>query len=564
MAEETKSTTGSYSIYFSLALSIKSKHFVYSFYGLLCARCAVGFRCEIGRNGVLCLHDLLLHLKSECSEEINSNGSHFMRLYINSLDYNYGFTQQHYNDVVPSGARMSIRLDELETHGNIVISRNKGYNQRTMAVTFIKDDSDIKSSHIPWDLFPSLERPNEHHTMEDAVVMACTDEMLQAPASEEAQSTNYFPSERLWGYCEDENDENSFSLNIQLIEIPIGSDYKEPFFVILDSFLIALDSLRLTERLLQPWEFREKFCRNTKYEQVVLHIDEITSRSSLSVSSVITLLLQLLSSTSDVDSSVNQRTWNFVAALSQLRAREESSIQKTEKDVDTILVNQASQLTVQTVKKRYLARSNPQRDQDDLVSPLLSGSSGFSLSPGAMEDEVEDEQVVSGQVVIFATPSISLAMNKTARDISQLLIMNCTFDGKYDAPMAARIVNRVMLDSTKEMRRLCLGNLMVLLTLSVEDNFIPLLDDLMVSLKSIKTMSERSWDSIICKIFNNFLESIGIDPSLAHVVETKAIKKRIQRILDSFGLVMDIRQVPYKKYPKLKKDSNIFILLQET
>jgi hypothetical protein len=86
--------------------------------------------------------------------------------------------------------------------------------------------------------------------LEDAVVMAPTDELFQVPASEEAQSTNYFASERLWVYCEDENDETSFSLNIQLIETPNGSEYKEPFFVLLDSFLIALDSLRLTEIVL--------------------------------------------------------------------------------------------------------------------------------------------------------------------------------------------------------------------------------------------------------------------------------------------------------------------------
>jgi len=80
--------------------------------------------------------------------------------------------------------------------------------------------------------------------MEDVAVMAPNDEVLQALASEEAP----FASERLWVYCEDENDETSFSLNIQLIETPNGREYKEPFFVFLDSFLINLLLLMLKRK----------------------------------------------------------------------------------------------------------------------------------------------------------------------------------------------------------------------------------------------------------------------------------------------------------------------------
>jgi hypothetical protein len=261
------------------------------------------------------LHEILLLLKSECSEEINSNGSHIIKYTFKDLESIYAFTEEHYKDLIPAGAGVTERMDTLEKYGNIVLSRRQVFNKTTMAVKFVKDDDDIESSHIPWHLFPLLQRPNEHHTMEDVVVMACTDEMLQACASEEAQSTNYFASERLWVYCEDENDETSFSLNIQLIETPNGSEYKEPFFVLLDSFLIALYSLRLTEKLLQPWDLEKRFCRNTKYEQVQLHIDENASKSCLPVSSVITLLLQLLSSTLDDDSSVSQRTWNCIKCI---------------------------------------------------------------------------------------------------------------------------------------------------------------------------------------------------------------------------------------------------------
>lgn len=86
----------------------------------------------------------------------------------------------------------------------------------------------------------------------------------------------------------------------------------------------------------------------------------------------------------------------------------------------------------------------------------------------------------------------------------------------------------------------------------------------MVSLRSIRTVSERSWDNIIFKLFNNFLEAVGIDPSVAHVVKTKAIKQRIQDILDTYGFEIAVEQVPYKKYQKSKKDSDFFVFLQET
>ena len=97
---------------------------------------AIAFQCEKGRNGVLCLHEILLHLKSEFHQEINSNGRHLITIQFHYLESTYGFTQEHYNDVIPPGAGLTTRIDNLHTHGNIVISRKKVYNQRTIAVEF--------------------------------------------------------------------------------------------------------------------------------------------------------------------------------------------------------------------------------------------------------------------------------------------------------------------------------------------------------------------------------------------------------------------------------------------
>ena len=80
--------------------------------------CAIGFQCEKGRNGVLCLHEILLLLKSECSEEINSNGSHIIKYTFKDLESIYAFTKEHYNDWIPAGAGVSERKDKLESDEN--------------------------------------------------------------------------------------------------------------------------------------------------------------------------------------------------------------------------------------------------------------------------------------------------------------------------------------------------------------------------------------------------------------------------------------------------------------
>ena len=104
----------------------------------------------------LCLHEILLHIKSECSEEIDSSGSHIIKYTLKDLESIYAFTKEHYKDLIPAGDGVTEGMDKLERYGNIVISRRQGFNNRTMAVKFVKDDDDIESSHIPWHLFPLL------------------------------------------------------------------------------------------------------------------------------------------------------------------------------------------------------------------------------------------------------------------------------------------------------------------------------------------------------------------------------------------------------------------------
>lgn len=64
--------------------------------------CAIAFQCEKGRNGVLCVHEILhQNLSQNVVRKCIQGGRHLVKLKFNDLDSTYGFIRAHYHRMIP-------------------------------------------------------------------------------------------------------------------------------------------------------------------------------------------------------------------------------------------------------------------------------------------------------------------------------------------------------------------------------------------------------------------------------------------------------------------------------